>query len=196
MQTRRRKNGLRGTLIFVLPIAVIMGVVLYQTFIGTFYKDGTVSVLAQTTERFFPARALTAEVTVGGQTGTTPCNISVTQGTYTVTFGSLPWYTTPPAREVDVAAGSVAYAVGVYKPIQRVIKISSAGFNTTAVTALNQVTPVTWLNGMGTYAVLNGSPFGRIIIPPNQNYTYVFQSAGSYDFSLLASSEVGTVKVS
>ena len=194
---RRQKTGRKwGNLIFLLPVIVIAGLVAYQLINVTFFNDGTLNVQALTSDKFYPSESLAVTASVGGQTGTTPFSVSLPQGTYSVTFDRLQWYWTPSPRQAVVPAGSTAYATGVYSPIQRVIMITQDKFNVTEVTAMHDVTPVTWENSMANFTILVGSPFGKIILTPGENYTYVYQNQGSFSFSLSYANAGGVVQVS
>jgi hypothetical protein len=181
----RKRRGRFGTLLFALPIVLIALVVAYQLISETYFNSGTLSVAAQSSGKYYPQVVLKVTATVGTQAGTTPFTLSVTQGTYTVNFSPMPWYSTPLSRTVSVVAGRTSYAVGVYDPIVKGVSVEANQFNVTSISAKHGVTPLVVINKMSVYAVIQGGPTGTIIIQPSQNYTNVFGSAGTYTFSIL-----------
>jgi hypothetical protein len=140
---------------------------------------------------------LSVRATVEGLTRATPFSLKLTPGTYLVSFEPLPWYRQlNPQVSVSLPAGATAYAIGLYEPIARVIAITEAGFNVTKVTALHAVTPVIWINAVGNVSVLNVQPYGRVVLLPGQNFTWVFDEPGTYLYYLLFSPSVsGSVEV-
>lgn len=192
--SRKQSHRRLGTLLFVLPIALLVALVAYQILVGaTGTPSGTLIVEAQSSSRYYPAIALRVAVTVGSTTGYTPLTLTLTQGTYNVTYSDVKWFVTPPLKSITVSSGKSAYAVGVYNPIVEAVSVTPDQFSTTQVNALHGVTPVVWVNHSSDDVVMDSTPTGRIIIAPSQNYTYVFQSAGSFEFSLPLSSAPGMV---
>jgi hypothetical protein len=183
----RKKRGRFGTFLFALPIIFFAVVIAYQLISETYFNSGSLTVAAQSSGKYYQAVPLNVTASVGKQTGTTPFTISLTQGSYTVNFLPIQWYSTPASRFVSVVAGRNSYALGVYDPIVRGVSIESNQFNVTSISAKHGVTPIVWTNGMSSYAVIQGGPSGNIIIQPSQNYTFVFQSAGTYTFNLFDS---------
>ncbi len=125
----------------------------------------------------------------------TPHTLVLPQGVYTVTFGQLQWYQTPGSRTVSLSAGRTAYALGEYTPTLEVIRISDQGFDTTSVTVKGGLTPVVWVNTSAQFVVLIGDKFDRAVINPNQNFTYIYQSMGHFQYSISQTNLSGTVNV-
>jgi len=184
----RKKRGKFGTLLFALPVILFVIIIAYQLILVNYFQSGTMIVEAQSTGKYYRVVGLNVSVNVGTQAGTTPLTLSLTQGSYTVTFPTIQWYSTPQSRTASVVAGRTTYAVGVYDPIVKKVSIEGNQFNATTVSAKHGVTPLIWINKMSGYAVLQGGPTGTIIIQPAQNYTYVFQNAGTYTFALFGTS--------
>jgi hypothetical protein len=187
----RKKRGRYGTLLFAVPIVVVVLAVAYQLISVTYFNTGTLVVQAQSSARYYPSVFLNVSASVGalsGSTGTqegqTPLTLSLTQGAYTVSFPTVQWYSAPQSRMVNILAGKTSYAVGVYDPIVKGVAIESNQFNATAISAKHGVTPVVWVNKMNSYAVVQGAPTGTIMIQPMTNYTYVFQTPGKYTITL------------
>jgi hypothetical protein len=88
-----------------------------------------------------------------------------------------------------------SYAVGVYDPISRVIQVTNSGFNATTVTALHGITPVNWTNPSNVAVTLEGSPAGTQVLLPGQTYSYIFPSAGTFEFTQLSNNDNVTVSV-
>ena len=185
---RGRKKGDRfGTLLFAIPIVLVIAVVAYAVIGTASFANGTLIVRAQTSDRFYPAEYLNVTVIAAGKSGTTPFTLSLPQGTYTVTFPSQRWFTSPPSRTVNVTSGGNSFVVGVYGPIPVPVSVSQSKFNTTKISVLHRVTPVVWINPTSAYDVISSNLTGRIIIAPMQNYTYVFQEPGSFSFTVVGS---------
>jgi hypothetical protein len=183
-----RKRGDRyGTLVFLIPVVLIVALVAYAVFDATLSQDGTLVVRAQTSAKFYPAEYLNVTVSVAGRSGTTPFTVSLPQGTYTVTFPSQRWFDTPASRTINVTARGDSFAVGIYDPIPVTVSVNQTKFNTTAISVLHKVTPVIWVNPTNDYSVISSSLTGPIVIAPMQNYTYVFQESGTYSFSITGS---------
>jgi hypothetical protein len=132
-------------------------------------------------------------VTVGSAQGTTPFNLSLSPGQYTVVYGAVSWFRTPPPRSVAVLGGVTAFALGTYTPIIKTVAITASGFNSTSVSALHGVTPVVWLNHGGSVAVLEIQNVGRFEIAPSQNTTMVFTSKGTFSFTVFGTNFEGYV---
>jgi len=182
-----RKRGVRfGTLVFLIPVVIVVGLAAYAVYDATLSQDGTLTVRAQTSATYYPAEYLNVAVSLAGKTETTPFNITLPQGTYTVTFPSQRWFISPASRTVNVTRGN-SFVVGVYDPIPVTISVNQTRFNATAISVLHKVTPVIWVNPTNEYDVISSNLTGRIIIAPMQDYTYVFQESGSYSFSIVGS---------
>ena len=179
-----RKRARRGRLVFLIPIVLVIALIAYAVVIGSASPYGTLVVGAQTSGRYFQAFGLNASADIGGHTGTTPFSLSLSQGTYTVVYGNLPWFSTPPAKSVTVLPGKTAYAIAEYNPLVESVAIQNGKFNQTALGAEHGVTPVVWVNGMGTSVSLYSNETGSISILPMQNFTHVFTSPGTYLFSV------------
>ena len=156
-------------------------------------QSGTLAVEAVSSGRYYSPVQLAVTARVGQTSQTTPFNLTLSQGEYTVTYGNLSWYITPPPRSVDLIGGKLAYALGTYVPVVVAISLTQNGFNTTSVTTKHGVTPVVWVNIGNTPEILLLGSVGRISLDPSQNYTHVFASQGTYDYSILGTSLGGTV---
>ena len=93
-----------------------MAVVVYAIVSAVGSPNGTLVVEAQSSGK--NSVSLGVSVSINGQKATTPATLTLSQGTYTVTFSAVPWYTTPPARVVLVPAAKTSYVVGTYNPIE------------------------------------------------------------------------------
>jgi hypothetical protein len=180
----RRKRGRLGTLLFALPILVVVILVAYQVISVSFFNSGTLIVEAQSSDRYYPSAKLNVSVSVGTRTGLTPLTLSLTQGAYTAVFPTVQWYSAPQSQMVSVLSGRTSYAVGVYEPIVKGATIEGNQFNVTRISAKHGVTPFVWINKMSGYAIVQGGPTGTIMIQPAMNYTYIFQNPGTYTFTL------------
>jgi len=181
-----RKNNPRfGTLLFLIPILLVVALVAYAVIDTTSFQDGTLIVRAQTSARYYQTEYLNLSVSVAGRSGITPFTLSLPQGEYTVSFSSDHWFTTPPPRNVNVTSRESSFAVGVYNPIPVVVTVNSSKFNATSVAVLHQATPMIWLNPSSEYEVISSNLTGRIIIGPMQNATYIFKETGAYAFSFV-----------
>jgi hypothetical protein len=180
----RRKRRRTGILLFLIPLFVVALAVTYQEIAANLYQTGTLVVRAQSSDRYYHSVGLNVSASVGARSGITPFNLSLTQGTYTVSYEASQWYHSPQPRSVGVIGGKTSYAIGVYDPIVEAVAISQDRFNTTQLTVMHGATPVVWLNQMGGYAVIESGPTGRVIIPPSQNFTFVFPAAGSFAVSM------------
>ncbi len=175
---------------------VILLAVIFALASNTLRGPGQIIVTAETSARYSPSRELRVGVTVGGTLGTTPLNLSLQQGTYTVDFLNVPWYVTPAPRVVTVLPGVAVYAIGKYVPIIKPIGVTQSSFNVTSTTALIAVTPVVWVNASNSYVVLNISSVGKVVINSGQNFTHIFSQAGTYDFGFFFGGAGGSVTVS
>lgn len=184
----RRKRGRYGTLLFALPIVLFALVIAYQLISETYFNSGTLIVQAQSSGRYNQSVDLNVLVSVGTRGGTTPVTIPLIQGTYTVVFPSVQWYSTPEPRTVSVVAGKTSYAIGVYEPVVKGVSIENGQFNATTMSVKHLVTPFVLINRMSGYAVIQGGPTGTIIIQPAQNFTYVFQNVGTFTLNLFGTS--------
>jgi hypothetical protein len=187
----RKKRGRFGTLLFTVPILVVALAVAYQLISVTYFNTGTLIVQAQSSAKYYPSVFLNVSVsvsTLSGNTGTqggrTPLTLTLTQGAYALAFPSLQWYSAPQSRMVSILAGKTSFSVGVYDPIVKGVAIVSNQFNVTTISAKHAVTPVVWVNKMSGYAIIEGAPNGTIMIQPRSNYTYVFQTPGTYALTL------------
>ncbi len=187
MKKTRKRNRV-GTLLFLVPIIFVSAVVLYAALGGAGASNGTLVVEAQSVSKYSSTRSLSVSVTVGGHAGVTPFNLTLTQATYIVTFPAIRWYDEPVPREVNVSGGKTSFVVGQYHPTIDVVSVTQGQFNVTGIVALHGVTPVVWVNPTTEYVTLTGSVTGTMIIPPMQNLTHVFQSAGTYGISIVGSS--------
>lgn len=195
MRTKKRHPRLEK-LVFFIPFLVILIAVVYAFGTNLPKGPGQVVVTAETSHRYYPSRALRVVATVGGTTGTTPFNVSLSEGTYTVDFPSVPWFITPAPEAVTVLLGVNVYAIGTYEPVIKTIGVTQSAFNATSVTALHATTPVVWVNISDSYVVLNIAPVGRVVINTGQNFTYVFPQAGAFNFGFYFGGAGGTVTVS
>jgi len=193
MKTSKKRTRL-GAALFFIPIAILLGVVVYAFLTSSTSPNGTLIIRAQTSGKYYGSMQIHVSASVSGTGGVTPFNLTLSQGAYTVVFSAVSGYTAPPSSRVAVSAGRSSYAVGVYTPIPAVIAVGESGFNVTKASALAGVTPVIWVNEVSGYAVMNISPVGRVLIPPGGNYTYVFETTGSFSFA--EGSHSGTVSVS
>jgi hypothetical protein len=180
----RKKKRRFGSIVFFAPAILILAVIAYAIGSGTGSPDGSLTVTAQSSDRYYPSVSLTVAVSVSAYSGTTPFALTLLQGPYTVTFGNLQWYNTPTPRVLTIYPGRSSYAVGVYNPKVDFVAISSDQFNVTGISAKQSVTPVVWINKMSTPALIYSSITGTVRILPTQNYTYIFKSTGAFDFSL------------
>lgn len=193
---RKKKQGAPyANILFWLPIGVIVLLVIVALNAIVANQNGTVVVRAVTSGRYSPQALFSASYTIGSARGVTPTNISLGTGPYTVIFGSVPWFKTPPPKSFYLPGGKTYYATGVYDPVPKVIAITSQGLNATKVAALHGVTPVVWVNWGPSYVVLEFQDGTHFQINPSQNYTRVFDSPGNYSFDTLSSGFAGEVDV-
>jgi hypothetical protein len=184
----RRKTS---SLPFFIPIAAAALFVLYLYLTSTASASGTLNVRAGTGTN---NSTLTAQFTVNGVTGTTPENLTLGQGAYTITFSPLSFFETPTPYTVTIIPGSTTYAYGHYTPKGAFIAIRSTGFNVTQASVLHGVTPITWVNQSGQTETLASPLFpSSVQLLPGRTFTYVIRSAGTYSFALLGLSASLTV---
>jgi hypothetical protein len=194
---KSKKRNPFGVLVFFIPIVLIVSVVAYAIITGTASPTGTLVAEAQSSSRYYFPIGLNVSVAVGTRSGVTPLTLFLAAGTYRVTFSSLAWYSTPSPRDVSVSSSRTSYAVGVYDPLVEAVSIGQNQFNNTRLSAMHGVTPVVFVNHMSSPVVLESDLTGNISIRPSQNFTYVFQNRGSFDFTLSGSaSQALTVAVS
>lgn len=192
--SRKNAPSRTGRIVFFIPVLIMLVIVAFGiiSFIST--QSGTLVVEAMSSGRYSPTIQLHPSVSVSNKTMQSPFNLTLPHGQYTVVFGPLSWYLTPAARTVVVSGGKTQFAVAVYAPVVRVISISSAGFNSTAVTAEHGLTPVVWVNvGVELYT-LNIQGLARVSLNPGENYTAIFSSQGTFGYSVLNSGYNGTVR--
>ena len=180
---RSKRNRRIGTLLFLIPIILVVAVIAYAVIGTSTFRNGTLTVEGQTSSTYYQSIPLNVSVNVAGAKGVTPFTISLPPGTYVVTYSSAHWFTSPPQRIVNVTGGTHSYAVGTYSPILVHVSINQDKFNATSIEAMHGVTPVVWNNLSTNYEVITSTLTGRIVIPPLANYTYIFQHAGTYYFS-------------
>jgi len=181
----RGKRTRFGTLVFLIPILLVAALVAFAVIDTTNLQKGTLIVRAQTSARYYPALALDVPVSISGKAGTTPFNLTLSAGTYTVDFPAQRWFVAPHPRTVNLTAGGTSYVVGTYSPIPVFVSVDQNHFNTTSVEVLRAITPVIWVNPSSNYEVISSSLTGSLFIPPLQNYTYVFRGQGTFTFSFV-----------
>jgi hypothetical protein len=172
-------------LLFFIPIVLVLALVAYAIFDTTTFRNGTLVVNAETSNRYYSVRYLNVSVSVSGKPGITPLTLSLSQGTYTVSFASQQWFRSPQSRTVVLGAGQTSYVVGVYDPNPVLIAINQGAFNASKVAVMHGFTPLILINPTPDYQVVSSSFTGRIFIAPFQNYTYIFQTRGTFAFSLV-----------
>jgi hypothetical protein len=190
---RRKDSKALGRALFAIPVVVVVGLVVFGLASAISTQSGTLTVEAVSSGRYSPSVQLKVQVTVGNTTRTTPYNFSLPQGQYNVVFGNEDWYDAPPVHSVSLIGGKTAYVIGTYTPVVKAIQVTSSGFNATTVTAKHGVTPVVWVNEGSAVEVLVVTGIGRIPLEPSQNYTQVFASRGTVEFSILNTSFSGTI---
>jgi len=189
MRRKSRYNPKVGKLLFVVPAIVIIVLGVYA-FIHL-NSPGTLMVRAED-ENLAP---LSVPFTVNGNSYTTPANVSLSQGSYVVSFGTIPWYYPPAIREVTITPGYQAFAVGSYQPETKFVRVTASGFNETTVVALHGVTPVTWTNPSSSLVTFSGGPFQQVRLQSGQSYTYTFTTAESFAIYVGTTNETMTVNV-
>jgi hypothetical protein len=181
----RGKGGKLGTLLFFVPIVLVLAFVVYAILGTVTFQNGTLVVRAQTTARYYPTQYLNVSVIVSGRSGVTPFSLTLAPGTYGVSFPPQRWYVSPQSKIVNVTGGGTSYVVGVFNPISVPVSVGQGKFNTTSVAVLHKATPLVWINPSSTYEVITSDLTGNIVIPPMQNYTYIFRSTGTFAFSFV-----------
>ena len=184
----RGKKSRFGTLVFLIPILLVVALVAYAVIETTSLQNGTLVVRAQTSAKYYPAQTLDVPVSVSGRSGTTPYTLSLTEGTYTVNFPAQRWLVSPSSRTVNVTGGGTSYVVGTFSPIPVFVSVDQDQFNTTSIEVMHEITPVIWVNPSSNYQVISSNLTGSLLIPPLQNYTYVFSSHGTFEFSFVGGS--------
>ena len=177
-------------LLFALPLLLLIAVIAYGYF--TSIQPGTLVISARDANSL---EDLSVQVIVNGRLISTPSTLSLPQAIYTVTFADVQWYQTPGQRTVSLLAGRTAYALGEYKPATAVVQITTSGFDVTSLSAKGGITPVTWINRSGATVQLDGDLFNRAFIMPNQNFTYIYATAGRFAFWIDSTDVRGTVSV-
>jgi plastocyanin len=177
-------------LLFALPLLLLTAIIAYGYYASI--QPGTLVISARDAHSL---KGLSVPVVVNGVLETTPSNLSLPQGVYTVTFITVQWYQTPGPRSISLSAGRTAYALGEYKPDPAVVQITPSGFDITSLSAKGGLTPITWVNRSGATVLLDGDLFNRAFILPNQNFTYTYTAAGSYTFWIDSTDVRGTVSV-
>jgi hypothetical protein len=190
VKRNKRYNTTLGKLFFIIPVLVI-GILVVYAYVNL-SSPGTIIVRAETNT----GAQLQVPVTVNGKVGETPWSLSTNQGNYVVNFTSVQWYYPPASRDVGVLPGQTVYAVALYSPIGKVIKVTPSGFNATTVIALHGVTPVNWTNPTSSLVTFEGAPFQVVPLEPGQTFSYIFPSAGSYQFAISSTNDTVTVDVS
>jgi len=193
MVRKKPKSRRLGTLLFVLPVVAIAAVVVVGL-VGppTVSQSGTLIVEAISSQRYAPSVSLQLSATVVSKTATTPFNLTLPAGVYTVTYASSPWFVAPPPKSVLLTGGQTEYAIGTYTPLPKAIAIGEQGFNSTLVKALHGVTPVVWVNLGPKVVEVEIEGFGIVRIQPSLNFTHVFQPQGNFIFFLVNSAALQT----
>ena len=173
---------------------LLLAIVGFALLSGVSGNSGLLTVRAQSSGAA-PIQLQGVTASVNGYTGTTPFNISLSQGQYIVTFGPANWFHEPSPKSVSISKGLTQYAVGVYIPIVRAISITGSGFNQTKVSGYHGVTPFIWINTQGSPQQLVIQNVVRLTLSPGQNYTHVFDSPGTYYYSVPTSPFNGTATV-
>jgi len=186
MRTSRKKRRF-GTLLFFIPIVIIGGVIIYGFVQIEFFSSGTLAVSALSYGKYSPQAPLHVKATVNGVTTTTPFNMTLRQGPYTVTFASLQWYKPALPLTRQVRSGGTTFAIGVYVPALAPIAVSPTSFNATSVQVEHGVTPVAWMNTSDQNVLIQGGEPLQILIPPHMNFTEVFQQPGTYVYAISGS---------
>ena len=186
---RRKKGGRVGTLIFLLPTAVIIAIVL----VGLLYNTGSGTLVVEAVVEYGSTSIpIGASASVAGVTRSTPFNLSLSQGPYQVTYSPITWYRNATARQVSVLGGKTAFAIGVYVPITRVVAVDQNGFNASSIRVGHGITPVVWLNSGPSALTLVSSVF-TVTIAAGANFTHIFQNVSSVSVSTFGTSTAMTV---
>jgi hypothetical protein len=200
VKARKKRDERLGKLAFFIPLIVIISLVVYGYF--QVNAPGTIKVEALAFDKYAPVgdqnTTLSVTANVDGTTETTPFSVSVSAGTYDVTFGSNQWYVTATPHTVTLGGHQTAFAVGTYNVVAKVITLTQAGFNATSVSALHGVTPVIWINDLNKTVSIGVLPYGNQVLEPGQNFTAIYQNTGSFEYASPvggSSSSSGTVTV-
>ncbi len=189
MKRKSRYDSRLGKLLFLVPAIIIIVLVVYA--FVQLNTPGTLRVRAEDEDQ----APLKVPFTVNGNSLNTPANLSLAQGSYVVSFDTIPWYYPPTARNVVVAPGQVSYAVGSYIPETKFVQVTASGFNVTTVSALHGVTPITWINPSSSMVTFSGGPLQQISIQPGQTYTYTPPTPESFEPTVAGTNETMTVSV-
>ena len=178
-----------GKLLFILPAIIIVVLVAYAYV--QLNAPGTLVVQAED-----PSLAqLQVPFTVNGASHTTPASVSLSQGSYTVTFGTIEWYYPPTAKSVAVTPGQITYSVGSYTPETKFVQVTGAGFNDTSISVFHGLTPVTWINPSSSSVTFSGGPFQQVRVNPGQPFSYTFDTIGSFQVNIGSTNETLTINV-
>lgn len=191
----RRRRAHHANFVFWIPVIVVIVLTVVALATQVSNQNGTIAIRALTSGRYSAQVSLRAPYAVGTTTGFTPSNLTMARGAYTIVFGGVAWFKTPPADNIFLPGGKTYYATGFYDPILKVFEITNEGINATSVTALHGVTPVIWLNHSTADVILEFQDGSRADIHPSQNFTRVFISPGVFSFSSLSGSFTGEVSV-
>jgi hypothetical protein len=182
---------------FLVPVILLTSFTLYL--ISNSSTEGQLVIQAIAPDPFSndACRCTYLNVTalVDGASVITTASLSLQQGYHYVIFQPVRWYITPEPRSIFIEAKTVTYATGLYKPIPRIIAVSVKSFNSTAVTALHMVTPVTWINVTNKTVVIIGDDFQEHILLPGESFTWYYTRQGIYRFSIFNSTAYGYVQV-
>ena len=184
-----------GRLLLFVPVVAFGAIIMMTLIFLSGPANGLLVVEAVPAGVTGPSQ-LHVAVTINGNSYQAPYNATLPQGSYTVGFPPVQWYTSPASKTVTVLGGRTAYAIGEYVPIPVVIGVSQGGFNVTHLAALHGVTPVTWANVDTGYVTIYVTGIGVIPLNPGQHYVTTFRSPGQYNFTIFDTSISGTVAVS
>jgi hypothetical protein len=198
---KRRK---RGNFVFFIPIIVVGSLILFAYLHALATKNpelGVLVVRAQVQKSYAGSnQTLDIQVTftLNGKTYTTPENLSLPAGNYSVIFQEKKGFQKPQSCTISIVPGYTTYCIASYIPIPQVINIFNGRFDQNKVFAYSGITSIIWVNKSGNSTVLYIEPIGRIILLPNQQFSYVFESDGIYYFrslSFVASGEIDVFKL-
>jgi hypothetical protein len=180
---KRTRRSRLSTLIFLLPILVVVAVAAYQVLSYSSTQDGVLKVYAIDTRN---DNITGVSASINGMSVQLPYAGVLAQGDYTVTYSSVKWFITPSPKHVTVLGGRTAYAIGVYTPKPVNVAITQAGFNVSSVTVLHIITPLVITNTQSDYAVLTGLPGrGNVVLAPGQSFTASFNETGTFKVQVL-----------
>jgi hypothetical protein len=186
---KSRYNSRVGRFLFFVPAIIIVILVVYAYI--QLNSPGTLIISAEDAN----GNQLKVHATVNGNTVTTPTKLPLSQGSYTVDFATVTWYYPPASRNVAVDPGQTVYAVGFYQPETVFVQVTPAGFNVTTIAALHAVTPVKMINPTNSFVQISGGPFPNVGLNPGQTYTYMFPTAGTFEFNEYSGNVTLTVTV-